>query len=71
LVERPFHAGFVNAVPYVVGLVELAEQKGVKVLTNIVEASREDLKVGMPVEVTFEGRGSVVVPQFRPRGQRS
>jgi uncharacterized OB-fold protein len=71
VVERPFHAGFVNALPYVVGLVELVEQKGVKMLTNIVEAPREDLMIGMPLEVTFESRGSVVLPQFRPRGRSS
>ena len=66
VVERVFHAGFADAVPYVVGLIELEEQDGLRILTNIVGASPEELRVGMAVEVTFEDRGAVVVPQFRP-----
>ena len=35
-------------------------------LTNIVEAEHGSLRVGMPLEVVFEPRGDVVLPQFRP-----
>ena len=66
VVDRAFLAGFVDALPYVVGLVELEEQAGLKILTNIVEAERKSLRVGMPLEVVFEERGDVVLPQFRP-----
>lgn len=65
-VERVFHAGFADAVPYVVALIELEEQDGLRLLTNIVDASPDDLQVGMAVEVTFEDRGEIVLPQFRP-----
>ncbi len=68
VVERPFHAGFVDAVPYVVGLVELREQAGLKILTNVVDADPASLRVGMPVEVVFERRDDVVLPQFHPTG---
>jgi uncharacterized protein len=71
IVDRPFHAGFVGAVPYVVALVELAEQAGLKMLTNLVGAAPGGLRVGMPVEVTFEDTGRVVLPQFRPSGELS
>jgi uncharacterized OB-fold protein len=54
--------------PYIVGLVELDEQPGLRMLTNIVEAAPADLEVGMAVEVTFEDRGAVTMPQFRPHG---
>jgi uncharacterized OB-fold protein len=67
-VDRLFHAGFAADLPYVVGLVELDEQAGVRMLTNIVEAASADLRVGMAVEVTFEDRDAVTLPQFRPRG---
>jgi uncharacterized OB-fold protein len=65
-VERLFHEGFADALPYVVALVELDEQPGVRLLTNIVEVDGAEVEVGMPVEVVFEDRGEVVLPQFRP-----
>lgn len=70
VVERAFHAGFAHALPYVVGLVELDEQAGLTMLTNIVDVSPEKLQVGMELEVTFEDRGEAVLPQFRPAGGR-
>jgi len=66
LVERPLHAGFLDSLPYVVVLVELAEQAGLLVLTNLAGATPETpLACGMPVEVDFEERGPVTLPQFR------
>lgn len=70
LVERLFHAGFADAVPYVVALIELEEQEGLRILTNLVDVDAAEVRVGMPVEVTFEERGEVVLPQFRPAGGR-
>jgi uncharacterized OB-fold protein len=68
VVDRAFHAGFVDAVPYVVALVELDEQPGLRMLTNVVDASADSLSVGQALAVTFEARGDVVLPQFRPAG---
>ena len=70
-VGRAFHPGFVDQLPYVVGLVELDEQPGLRMLTNIVDASSSELSVGMAVEVTFEDRETVTLPQFRPSGRTS
>lgn len=54
--------------PYVVAEVELEEQPGLRLVTNIVDCDVADVHIGQPVEVTFEDRsGSVTVPQFRPR----
>lgn len=69
LVDRAFHAGFAGRLPYVVGLIELDEQPGLKLLTNIVGADPGELKVGMPLEVTFESRRDVALPQFRPAAE--
>lgn len=66
VVDRAFHAGFATRLPYVIGLVELQEQPGLKMLTNILAADPGRLRVGLPLEVTFETRGDVVLPQFRP-----
>ena len=66
VVDRPFHPGFVSHVPYVVALVDLAEQPDLRMFTNIVDADPQDLTVGMAVEVVFERRGESTLPQFRP-----
>ncbi len=66
LVERAFHPGFVPHVPYVVALVELDEQPGLRMFTNIVDCDPARLTVGQTVEAVFEQRGTVTLPQFRP-----
>jgi uncharacterized OB-fold protein len=56
--------------PYVLGLVELDEEPGVNVLTNIIDCPLEEIKIGMPVEVSFRQYrpfGEVWLPLFRPR----
>ncbi|MCC6383086.1 MAG: OB-fold domain-containing protein [Dehalococcoidia bacterium] len=57
--------GFEAEVPYVVALVELAEQKRLIVVTNLPEADPERVRVGSPVVVDFEARDGMTVPQFR------
>ncbi|KAA0910026.1 Zn-ribbon domain-containing OB-fold protein [Aquicoccus porphyridii] len=54
--------------PFTVAVVQLEE--GVKMVTNIVDcpAEPELLVLDMALEVTFESRGDVTVPQFRPAG---
>ena len=59
--------GFAEDVPYVLALVELEE--GVRMFTNIVEVNPEDVKIGMPVEVTFvPANDQISVPYFKPAG---
>ena len=60
--------GFAEEVPYVLALVELAE--GVKLFTNIVECRPQEVRIGMPVEVTFvRANDRVTVPYFKPAGE--
>jgi len=66
VVNRPLHPGFRTKLPYIVAIVELDEQPGLRMLTNLLEVVPETVTIGMPVEVTFEGRGTVTLPQFRP-----
>jgi uncharacterized OB-fold protein len=54
--------------PYVVAEVELAEQSGLLLMTNIVDIDPGAVRVGLPVEVCFEANGDVFVPLFRPLG---
>ena len=54
--------------PYVMAYVELDE--GVRMLTNIVDCKPEDVKIGMPVEVTFEdATPEISIPLFKPAGK--
>ena len=53
-------------VPYVIGLVELVEQPGLRMATNIVGCVVEDLSIGMPLQVAFQQQGEHFIPLFEP-----
>jgi uncharacterized protein len=61
--------------PYVVAIVELIEQEGLRVATNIVDCEPDSVVIGMPVEVRFEeqkaGDDTAFVPVFAPRQSQS
>jgi hypothetical protein len=64
VVERPMHAAFAADVPYAPVVVEMDE--GVRVLSQLVDCSPDDLRIGMPVEVVFEDvTDEVTLPRFR------
>jgi uncharacterized OB-fold protein len=52
--------------PYVIGLVTIAEQDDVRLTTNLVDCAPDDVRIGMPVEVTFEQSEDVWLPLFKP-----
>lgn len=54
--------------PYVIALVEIDEQPGLRLLTNIVECAPEDVTVGMRVRVRFLHLEDVWLPLFAPEG---
>ncbi len=62
-------------VPYVVAIVELAEQTDLRIAASIVDCEPDSVRIGLPVEVRFEHQDSdprVYVPVFTPRaGVRS
>jgi uncharacterized OB-fold protein len=58
--------GFRDELPYVLAYVELDE--GVRMLSNIIGCAPEDVKIGMPVEVSFDDvTAEVTLPKFKPR----
>jgi uncharacterized OB-fold protein len=60
--------GFEDAVPFVVALVELDEQRGLRLVANIRSCAPTKVRIGMSVEVVFEdATPTVTLPQFRPR----
>ena len=58
------------APPYVIAIVELAEQSDLRLATNIVDCDPAAVAVGMPVTVRFEqqesGDEAVFMPVFTP-----
>jgi uncharacterized OB-fold protein len=50
--------------PYVVAVVELAEQADLRLPTNIVDCDPDDVRIEAPVRVRFEQHGEVFVPVF-------
>ena len=54
-------------VPYVIAIVELVEQKGLRLTTNLVNVPPEDVRIGMPVRVLFRKMtDEISLPIFEP-----
>jgi uncharacterized OB-fold protein len=56
--------------PYVIAIVALPEQDGLRLTTNLVNVAIEDVRIGMPMQGTFELHpdpdGDVYIPLFEP-----
>jgi len=55
--------------PYVVAIVELPEQAGLRLTTNIVGCEPDDVTIGMAVQVLFEDWDGVWLPFFEPTAE--
>jgi uncharacterized OB-fold protein len=54
-------------IPYILAIVAIPEQDGLRLTTNLVGVAPEDVRIGMEVEVTFENHDDEVwIPLFRP-----
>ena len=52
--------------PYVIAIVELPEQDGLRLTTGIVGCDPDAVEIGMPLQVTFENYEDVWLPFFEP-----
>lgn len=52
--------------PYVVSEIELVEQDGLRLLSNVVDVETEEMHIGLPVAVVFAQAGDAFIPLFRP-----
>jgi uncharacterized OB-fold protein len=50
--------------PYVIAIVELPEQEGLRLTTGIVGCASDEVEIGMPLQVTFEQYEDVWLPFF-------
>ena len=62
--RQPWQPGLEE--PFVVAVVEIAEQEGLRLTTNIVNCEIDDVYIGMPVSVVFDHREDVWLPLFEP-----
>lgn len=64
IVRKPINPSFAAMVPYVIAIVELEE--GMRMMTNIVDATDREIKAGSPVKVEFERQDEdTAIPVFR------
>jgi uncharacterized OB-fold protein len=67
LPSQPIDPYFRSKVPYVLAVVELVEQHALKMVTNIVDCATDDLRIDMPLHVSFrELAPGCTLPLFTP-----
>jgi uncharacterized OB-fold protein len=67
--NKAFHPYYVDKIPYLIATVELVEQPGLMLQTNLVDVDEKDLKFDMELEVDFRPLGdSFLIPVFKPAG---
>ena len=66
--HRPVTVGYIDNVPYTVGIIEFDEQKGLRLPGRVVDVDPSVVKVGMRVKARLERLpgGSFVIPVFAP-----
>lgn len=63
--RRPTSEEFAEDVPYVIGVIELAE--GPRMTSLVVETDPDAVKIGTPVQVVFDDvSDAIALPYFRP-----
>jgi len=53
-------------VPFIFAVIELDEQPGLHLMSNVIHCPVENIVVGMRVRVAFEQYGSIWIPLFEP-----
>ena len=55
--------------PWSIVLVELDEQEGLRLTSNMVNCANENVRIGMPVHVVFQQYEDVFIPVFEPANE--
>jgi uncharacterized OB-fold protein len=65
--HKAFHPFFVDRVPYLLAVIELTEQPGLRMISNLVRVAEPDVRFDMPVVVDFEQLSDeLTIPVFAP-----
>jgi uncharacterized OB-fold protein len=63
--HQAYHPSYKDDLPYAVAIIQLDE--GPRMESNIIDCKMEDIKIDMPVEVTFDDvTDEVTLPKFKP-----
>ena len=63
--HHPWIPGF--SPPYLVAIVEIPEQAGLRLTTNLIDCDVDSVRIGMPLRVIFEeADDGIYLPLFRP-----
>jgi uncharacterized OB-fold protein len=60
--HQSYHPAWKGRLPYNVVLVQLEE--GPRMFSNVLPLSKQDIEIGMPVEVAFDREGEFAIPRF-------
>ncbi len=64
---QAWHPFWTDRLPYVLATVELIEQEGLRMLSNVIDCDHDRLRIGMPLEVTFRDVApGLTLPLFSP-----
>jgi hypothetical protein len=64
---QPFDPYYRSHIPYALAVVELVEQHGLKMVTDLVDYDKEALRIDMPMQVVFREVGpGFTLPLFAP-----
>lgn len=67
VVMQAFHPYYVDRIPYVLAVVELEEEPGLRLTTNVVDCAEADLRAGLALVVVFsEVAPGLTLPLFTP-----
>ena len=67
IVRRPLYSAYADWVPYATGIVSLAEDPALRLVTRFVDCAPDDLRIDLPVRAVFRPLASgVLAPHFAP-----
>jgi uncharacterized OB-fold protein len=70
--RQAFHPWFADRLPYVIAVIELIEEPGLRMVSNVVGCEIEAINIGADVEVVFEPIApNVTLPLFRLRNNQT
>jgi len=65
IVTLALNDALVDYVPFNIVLVEFPDAPGVRLVTNCIDASKDELSIGMPVEVVYQKYSKVTLPRVK------
>jgi uncharacterized OB-fold protein len=66
VVYKPFFPEFADKVPFIVGVADIDDAPGVRLIANIIDCKADDLQVGMKLDVVFDHvNDKVSLPKFK------